>query len=509
MAFENFEIYTYTTEELNYEEILSFIESVPPFISILPKDTLETIIQIENDIIFRDSIDYDNFNYNSLKENMKRVLETDEVKLDIEDFNCVLKYHITKNSSLNTFSIYDFESLMKYLINQDNPKTLANILNLFKKYSVNEKKVYFNNHEGFELETNLFTSQGLNIAKEVSNDQRNKKYDAWNFFSNNQNLTEYDLLPEDFINTEIIDANEINSLSEDVKSFQLLLIKIGNFLMLSFLVDFVRLDDNTLTLRINERYKRFKEHIIFHETEIENTDVLKNIYDWVFFSTKNEIEDRLEITKNVLSRKLTLENNKLILKKDAYFSIIDAHKIYLKENVTQYFEVKKEVANLITDITSKNSDMIKNISSAFKISSGTLVTYFISLFIFNSLSSGKMEVFNKSNYAISVTLLILSILSMILTYKQTTIDKNLVEKHFNSIKENYREDFDSDHLEKLFSNQILTDAKKSLESSKKLFRTCWIIELIVLFLMITGLVFHSEFADLFVKAINMIKLYFS
>lgn len=105
MAFENFEIYTYTTEELNYEEILSFIESVPPFISILPKDTLETIIQIENDIIFRDSIDYDNFNYNSLKENMKRVLETDEVKLDIEDFNCVLKYHITKNSSLNTFSI--------------------------------------------------------------------------------------------------------------------------------------------------------------------------------------------------------------------------------------------------------------------------------------------------------------------------------------------------------------------------------------------------------------------
>lgn len=504
MIKENFDSYDYSSKEFNYAEVLIFIESPPPFISILPKDTLEITIQIQNDTLFQESINYDEFNYDIIKNKMKLVLNSDDNRDDIDEFNCKIKYQIKKNSSLDTFSIYNFQVFMDYVLNSTNHKTLTNILNLFKKYSANEKKVYFNNHEGFIIDTNLFTSAGPDNLKEVSNEQRTKKYDAWNFFSNNQNLAGFGLLPEDFINLEYSTYE-----SQQINDFQLLFKKISDFLMLSFLVDFVRLDEDILTLRINERYRRFKESIDFNLTIIENEDTLKKIYEWVFFSSKNEIEDRLEITKNVLSRKLSLNNNILNLKNDSYYAIIDAHKIYLKENVVQYFDVKKEVANLITDITTKNSEMIKNMSSAFKISSGTLVTYFISLFIFNSLSSNEMEVFNKSNYLISITLLILSLLSLKLTLKQTDVDEKLLIKNFTSIKENYREDFDSTHLDELFSNQLLLDNTKSLNDSKKLFKNYWLAEVFILFFMITLIVFHKELLYLLIISFEFFINFFN
>lgn len=498
---ENFAKYSYTENEMNFEKVCSFINSQLPFNGLLPKDILKITIKVSEDTIFENEILFNDFNFEDIKQKMLDIINTEDNKSDIEEFNCAVIYNINKNPNLDTFSIYDFNAFMDYLTNSESPKTLTNLLNLFKPFSLNEDKVCIHSHENFILETNLFTTKGYNIPKEVSNEQRDNKYDAWNFFSNNQNLVDFNLLPEDFINT---DTNSQN-LSTKVKELQFIITKIANFLILSFLVDFVRLDENKLTLRINERYRRFKEDIYFNSTTIENEDILKRIYNWVFFSSKNEIEDRLEITKNVLSRKLFLSNDILTLKDDSYYSIIDAHKIYLKDNVTQYFEVKKEVAGMITEITSKSSTMIQNLSSTFKFQSGTLITYFISLFIFNSLSSGEFEVFNKSNYIISITLLLYSGYSLHLALKQYEIEENLLNAHFDSIKENYREDFDSDHLDTLFNTTLLTSSTENLKKSKKLFKKAWLIEIIGLFFLITLIVFHSEIVSCIKSFIGFIK----
>jgi len=92
-----------------------------------------------------------------------------------------------------------------------------------------------------------------------------------------------------------------------------------------------------------------------------------------------------------------------------------------------------------------------------------------------------------------------------LALKQYEIEENLLNAHFDSIKENYREDFDSDHLDTLFNTTLLTSSTENLKKSKKLFKKAWLIEIIGLFFLITLIVFHSEIVSCIKSFIGFIK----
>lgn len=447
---EDFKTYSYDII-LNNGEKISNDHLLPPLNGLFNGDKLSVIISVDETDPARHPLNN--------TDDLDKVMSLNE-EIDAES-TTVINFETIK-SDTDGLKIYNSKAFYKFL----NTLTLHQLFTNFSlRYShCNSVKMVFKNSE-YILKTNLFNSSI------VDNEEKSAKLESWNFAANSQNIGQYGFIPEDFMITDY---------SEDFSEYKVLFDKLSFILSVSFIADVSAIKDDIFEYKIIG-YKKIDQSLKFHELRLTSDNYFYKVYSWIYSQEQSNIEDKLGLARNIISRHIVLNTNVSIIDIECFSAIISAYKIYLKDNVEKYIETKNKVAEISTELTVKSKEISTYVISSFKNNNLTLSTFFISLFVFNSLSdNSEAKIFTLEKYYLTIVILLISLVYLIITRIQVNAELKAQEEYYNSIKNIYTDVFDQKELNTLFSEKHLYSTFKFVNSSTNRFSWFWIIEVMAL-----------------------------
>jgi hypothetical protein len=419
--------------------------------------------------------------YNQLPDEISSV---NELLIDDDEAIITIKLEILKNQKKSTLSIYNLEAFENYFTELH----LIHLLNTLNEYlDVGTQNVLeIQNHD---VELVIFKSEFLvittndnptSVEPTYNNNLRHKIIKDRLTNTSPQSFSAYNFLPSDFHNEHK---------SERLISKTLEKLKI--IFSVSFIANSTELHENNRIVLNLLGHKFLKIDWDYIQSEIKGVIAFYDIYRWVYLD--GDTHDKLELSRNIIGRYLRTLNNTWYLSFDCISAIQSAHAIYLKENVEKYIETKNKVAEIVTEMSVKSKEINQFFISSFKNNNLTLLTFFISLFIFNSLSDNPdSKIFNIEKYYLTLSFLLISNIYLIVTLRQFKNELKANEDYFFSMKGIYDDIFEPRELNKLFSHTHLDDSKKILISTLNRYSTLWILEIVVLLIISIILTFFVK-----------------
>ncbi|KYG92045.1 hypothetical protein A0U40_03650 [[Bacillus] sp. KCTC 13219] len=466
----SFEIMLNSGEKIEASHIISH------FNSLMPGDQLKINIII-------DEADPYSFIINNLVDDLDNILDANE---NIENNSItIIKMEIIKNST-NSINIYNINCFFSYL----KSLSLEQLLYVFSGYTKNPQKILlcFNEYKEAIFTTNLFST--VVNEKDILNQIKTERLDNLNLLTNTSGISKLNYIPEDF---------RVTHYSEELIELKFIFDQLSAILSVAFIADWSELTKEAFHFKILG-YKKL-DILLASGDKVRNPEEFFKIYRWIFDNPNGTgtIEDKLGIARNIISRYLKFTAANLTLDEDAYLSILTSYKIYLKENVEKYIETKNKIAELTTELASKTQEVNQLITNNFKQSNFTLLTYFVSLFIFNSVSFNQTTIFTKHTFVISLAVLLISGAYLFLTAYQFKKDIRANVRYFFSVKFIYKDFFDSAELNKLFNHRHFLYNIKRSSKLFKVYMRIWIVELIILLIVSIALTFGTSIKMFFLQ----------
>uniref|UniRef100_UPI0004635CFE hypothetical protein n=1 Tax=Treponema pedis TaxID=409322 RepID=UPI0004635CFE len=202
------------------------------------------------------------------------------------------------------------------------------------------------------------------------------------------------------------------------------------------------------------------------------------IYQWLYLGGSNI--DKINIARNIISLNIdcmTFQLNPLVFE-----SILSNYKIYEKQNVTQYLEMRNQLSELLIDLQEKIMNIMDSFIGDFKKNILTLVSFFISVIVIEVVSKGDFtHGFTNEIIGLSSFFLLMSFGLLIYSRWELTKKLNLYNKHYNQIKERYRDVLSSIELENIFEE---CDPQKNdtntnfVKKQKRYYSLLWLFSII-------------------------------
>lgn len=456
--------------------------------------TLNQIQNIINEIDIQDNftlkveIKRENYSIDSYSLNSKNISDNDTLSLnslfnEVEDEEFI-QITLTISKESYPLNIYCFDFFLNTLKSFKLSQLLAY---LSREFKTKEKKIFKIANSSLMFDCRLFgiSNNPTSLASHnpIASFERNEIIKNRNQYSNQNNMYEYDFLPSDFLNTCTNSNTELDTYFN----------KLRYFLSVSFISNISKIDNNNNDLfEISILQQRsLILNTNFSDLVVDNASVLYDIYKWIY--EEKFTSEKLYHARAIISKDLVVEDyNTWVLPENSLASCQTTHSIYLKENVEKYLETKGRVAELIAEITVKNRESIVYITNSFKNNNATLLTYFISLFIFNSLSSNNFEIFNSSNFVLTLLFLSISGAILYMTHRQVEIDIKASETHFDSVKNIYADIFEPAELDSIFKSNYYEESVQSVRKSFKEHKWFWICEIAAILLVVTMVTFFTE-----------------
>lgn len=334
----------------------------------------------------------DDDNFSSSFKDLNNLLSSHE---EGEKIN--VKINIYKTPTNNQFHFYSKDCFFNYIKSFDS-LSLANFFssNIFNHTS----KIYLliNDFVGTLNSNRLFIAEQYK-AEDEDYDYREKRIS--NIVSNNHSsfFGKLKVLPEDFI----FEGNGEMDLST-LKRFQ----RLGKILLISSIFDITDLTKENFYYKLNG-YKSISESIEASNINTENLDDFYNIYLWIYSS--GNILDKIGLARNLISLHLKKDSS-LELEGDVFESLKSSYKIYEKQNVKQYIEVRNKMSDQILDYGKRVASFTDNFANGFQKSALSLVTFFSSLIVTRILATPK----NNSDFIMYSTLITIVFIGITLVY---------------------------------------------------------------------------------------------
>jgi hypothetical protein len=470
---DNFQTFTLSFDLHNFSEEFSrdHIQVINNYVN--TRDSLELRISVDDG----DPYTLTDEKYNNI-EIINQLIFDEETIISIN-----IEVHKFKEAS--TISIYDIDAFTEYICNLE----LEYLLNAFNNYldsnGLNKLEIQNSNSNKLLFKSNLLIiGSDINFTTPENSWPTSKNRIIKSRLSNTspQTFADYDYLPSDFQNT--------------VKhTIRPKIVTVLEKLKIIFAISFIS-NSSELSGKNNIQFnlighKYLKLNANFFNLNTEDIQTFFNIYEWIYWD--GDSHDKLELSRNIIGRYFRVLENKWHLSVDCLNAIQSAHAIYLKDNVEKYIETKNKVAEVVTEISVKSKEINQFLISSFKNNNLTLLTYFISLFIFNSLSSNAdSKIFNIEKYLITLGFLGISFIYLIITLKQFKNELISNEDYFFSMKKIYDDIFEPRELNKLFSHTHLFDSKNFITNTMRRYTSLWIFEIIILLVLSTILTFFIK-----------------
>lgn len=155
----------------------------------------------------------------------------------------------------------------------------------------------------------------------------------------------------------------------------------------------------------------------FKIDDVEGNRVLYKIYDWIY-SGGSSI-DKAIIARNIICLHCKYEP---LLKVDTKIlaSIQSNYNLYLKDNVTQYLEMRNKVAEFISDIMSRTGEYATDLLDKFKTNIIAVFGFLFSVILANIVSDQPLDnIFTRDITIILELVLVGSVGYLLICYKQS------------------------------------------------------------------------------------------
>ena len=272
-------------------------------------------------------------------------------------------FKITKENVASNISIYDLEiftTTLKELSVAEAFAIFNRVLSItsFANFNVMSLDKPFNTANIF------FTQAGTNAPTQTFSDRR-KRLDSILSASNYTNIEEHNLTPDDF-----------QMQIENAKHSKLCLLFNHYAVVLSvvYLFDITSLKANELEFKING-YKSIKGKVDVKKMPINGTKEYFNIYNWVYCG--GNLNDKIGLARNIISLHFE-KSGEIELKGHPFQSIQSSYKVYEKQNIKQYIEIRNKISDQLLDFNNRANKVIETFASGFQKSSLALITFYFS-----------------------------------------------------------------------------------------------------------------------------------
>lgn len=316
----------------------------------------------------------------------------------------------------------------------------------------------------------------------------NKRNETCNFL----NASKYDFIPYDF---------KFNNYAN--RTIYILMDKLQIIMSLIYTFDMsVISNENILEITMfGSGFKTFS--IDFKNADFSKLNNIYEIFDWSYC---NETTDKILITKNILGSYF-ISKNDLYISNDLITTIKSNHKIYLKENIDKYIDIKKSIVDSLLKVETDLLDLLNQFTDSFIKNLGMILTFIFSLILLNSFSDKRFSnIFTKDVTLISLGIVAISCAYLWITIKDITFKKDILDLTKSKIQKNYYSILSENEvneileLEESDSKDIVINFKKKI----KIYEIFWIITIVVFFIIIFVLGFQ-HFKWCFYYLYNFIK----
>lgn len=280
-----------------------------------------------------------------------------------------------------------------------------------------------------------------------------------------------DLVPSDF---------KLLKIDENQTILNNLFYRYSIVLSIIYLFDITSLKGDNFEFKING-YKSIKGEVDLSSIDIENLTEYYDIYSWVY--NGGNLNDKIGLARNIIT--LHFEDvNKLEIQGDLFQSVKSSYKIYEKENIKEYIDIRNKISDQLLDFNNRANKIVEAFSNNLQKNAFGLISYYASIIILKVLNQKETtDIFTMKTTILSWGFILCSLIYFFVADWEINKQKKRFETSYKNLKERY-----TDLLEKEDINRILNKDKDYQDDlnfiieKKKYYKIMWISYLVILFL---------------------------
>lgn len=433
-----------------YQEWMAVIRKIPQ------RDEIKIFLESESEencVITRRSEEAEYASF------IQKVLEDGEISVKVE---------IQKSVQECYFSIYNLMKFSEDLLCMPLSEVMKFFALLFgetQRYIIFE---VFDGEDIFYTKTMFFLPAGSTVA--VSGFDRKRRLQECREISYFYNQDTYDILPDDFMVEKNYDENPLKGLFS----------KLETFLSVCYLASNATVQNEGVKLQIIGQ--RSVEYVYRFDEICENS-MLYKLYDWIH-SGGNSM-DKAVIARNIICLHCRYEP---LLKADegVLASVQSSYNLYLKDNVTQYLELKGKIAEFISDTVSRTGEYATELFDRFKINLLAIFGFLFTVTIANIVSDQPLDnIFTRDITVILELVLLGSLIYLFICYIQSKYQMAKVYESYESLKKTYEGILAREDINECFQeDELLVKMKKKIRRSQITYIILWVFFLLMLLVII-------------------------
>ena len=377
-----------------------------------------------------------------------------------------IKLVINKTRINDTISIYDLTTFFETI----NSRNFFQILTIFNRVLENTKLIKFN---VLNLEEEFNTDSMCFISSETTEIKKGEsiRFDQIENVKHLSHFTQFSLCPRDF---SIIGEPKVSeNISNLFKSLSIIL-------SVSYLFDITSVNNNNLSYKLNG-YKSINGDLEIKE--IRQSEYLEyyRIYDWVY--NGGNLIDKIGLARNIISLHL-VDTTSILLTGSTFDALKSSYKIYEKENIKQYIDIKTKVSEQLIELSNKATKIAESFGDGFRKSILVTASFYASTIAIKALSKGDFSnIFSIDATVLSLSFILISFIYFLVSRWEIKKQKQRFIIGYNNLKGRYTDLLTSDDINRILNDDIEFNQDLEFINSKiKLFTWAWVSFLIIFFL---------------------------
>ena len=242
-------------------------------------------------------------------------------------------------------------------------------------------------------------------------------------------------------------------------------------------------------LSISTRTLRIR--VSFYSNALKLNDIQENkkwlsIYSWIY--TDGNSTDKSLIAHNVIS--LHCKYAALLDVDDKVFdSIKSNYRLYLRNNVGQYLDLKRDISKFIQNVVAQVGDYAVSILNKFKANLIAIFAFLFTVVLTRIGTTQKWEdIFTRHTIYLIEVVLLGSLGYLIICIFEAIYKLNKTRHAYSELKNNYKEILSEAEIKEAFGDdKLLKDTESSVENGMIVWSIAWGVLLIAAIIIIETL----------------------
>ena len=269
-----------------------------------------------------------------------------------------------------------------------------------------------------------------------------------------------------------------------------------------FLFDIFSIKETNIEYKLNG-YRAIDQKVAVLAIDFDSCRTYYEIYSWVYEG--GNVVDKIGLARNILS--LNFERDTLRLSDTTFEAIKSAYKIYQRENIRQYIDVRNKITEQLIEFQGKADKIVEKFISDYKKSLFTIVSFFISVIIIRVVSKGDfIGSFTPEVTVLSLGFLLVAFLLMIFARWEVNKQISRCEELYIHVKNRYQDLLTEEDINKILNNDKDFNSNIGfIKERRNKYTILWCASLFILFV-VTIILFHINHSYVLIESIyNLIK----